>query len=119
MARRSVLIGSSASAANGATASSIIRGSINGSSPWTLTTRSHSSDCGDFRQPVGSRAVVGPRHPSLAAKRVHGLSDALVVGGNDDGVDAFGTPRRAAIDVLDHRPARNRASGFPGKRDDA
>ena len=39
---------------------------------------------GDFRQPLGSRAVVCPRHPQLAAKRLYGISDALVVSGNDD-----------------------------------
>ena len=41
---RSVLISSAGSDANGAIASSIISGSISGSSPWTLTIRSQSSE---------------------------------------------------------------------------
>ena len=84
MARRKVLIGSSASAANGATASSIICGSIERLVTLDVHDEVAGERLGDFRQPLGSRAVVCPRHSQLAAKRLYGISDALVVSGNDD-----------------------------------
>ena len=57
MRRRSVLISSVGSAANGATASSIIAGSISGSSPWTLTIELAIEGRRDFGQPIGAAVV--------------------------------------------------------------
>src|SRR5450759_4303031 len=44
MRRRRVLMSSAGSSANGATAASMVSGASSGSSPWTLTIRSQSSD---------------------------------------------------------------------------
>ena len=68
MRRRSVLIISAGSPANGATASSIIAGSISGSSPCTLTMRSQSQPGGDFGDAVGAALVRRRRHPRVAAE---------------------------------------------------
>ena len=85
-ARRSVLIGSAASAANGATASSIIAGSqqrlVALDVDDEVARRATAATSASRSVPLWWSA---PRHPHIAAERVHRLSDALVVGGDDDG----------------------------------
>ena len=50
----------------------------------------------------------------MPPNRFHGGRNALVVGGNDDRVDAAGFGR-AAIDVLDHRPTGDFCEWFSGE----
>ena len=58
----------------------------------------------DLGETVGARRVIGAGHPHLAAERVHGRGDPVVVGRDEDAVDRTGV-RRVPVDVLDHRPA--------------
>ena len=108
---------SAASVANGATASSIIAGSISGSSPCTLTIRSQCSVRRDLRDAVGAALMRRRGHPRIAAERQDGAMDALVVGRHDHRGDrpcGSGAP----VDVFDHRAAGNLGEGFarePGR----
>jgi len=68
----------------------------------------------DFRDALGSRAVIGARHARVAAERLDGVEYALVVGGDEDGMDGVGA-FGAFVDVLDHGFAREGDQGFAGK----
>ena len=58
--------------------------------------------------------MIRARHPRDAAETLHGVGDALIVGRDDDCVNAMGV-RRTAIDVLDHRPAGQISERFSGE----
>ena len=104
MARRSVAITHAVGAERVDHLLDHVRARTSGSSPCTLTMISHvrSRATSAMRSvPVGESAL---RHPRDAAEAFHRGRNPLVVGGDDDRVDAAGLGR-AAIDVLDHRPA--------------
>ena len=56
----------------------------------------------------------GLRQPHDAAERLDRVRDALVVGGDDDGIDARGVGR-TSIHVLDHGPADDIRENFSGE----
>ena len=60
---------------------------------------------------------MGRGHLTFAAEIAHRVPDALVVGQDDDPVDAVGG-RRPAVDMLDHRPSskvEQWLAGQPGR----
>jgi hypothetical protein len=69
---------------------------------------------GNFRNPVGSRNVIGPRHHgdgAVGRSRLHGSSsDTCVIGCNQHFVRAAST--RGFDDPLDHRPSADRRQGL-------
>jgi hypothetical protein len=69
---------------------------------------------GDFGEPVGSGLVVAARHDRRAAERGHGIGDAVIVGGDDDGADGAGVGH-ALVHVLDHGLAADEYERFAGK----
>ena len=114
MPLRSVVITTIGSASSGATASSIIAGSISGSSPCTLTTISRVELRGDFGEPIGAARMSGRGHARRrrrrraprrgCARRRSRRSPTTRRGG-----------RGAAVDVLDHRPAADVGERFARK----
>ena len=84
----------------------------------TLHVRRSRSARRDLGDAIGAGAVARAASADDAAERVRRPRNALVVGGDDDRVDAASF-RRAPVDVFDHgRPAIS-ASGFPGSRVEA
>ena len=69
---------------------------------------------GHLGQPIGPAFVVGPRHPGRAAESLDRSSNALVVGGDDHGVDqpGLGCP---PVDVFDHRSSGDVGEDFGGE----
>ena len=104
-ARRSVLISSAGSAANGATAASIISGAISGSSPWTLTMRSQVERRRRLRRADRCRSGAPPtsspprRRNRWTASRIRRSSVATITRAIERGRGG------APVDVLDHRAA--------------
>jgi len=49
-----------------------------------------------------------------AAEGFHRVGDPLVIGGDDDCIDAIGG-RSTTVDVLDHRSANDIGENFPGE----
>ena len=108
----------SASSRNGSIASSIVPGSMSGSSPWRLTMRSQSRVDSHFGDSVGARCVCRARKAHVAAEFSHRIGDAFIIGRDNHGVDVAGRSR-AAVHVLDHRAARDigeRLSRKAGRR---
>jgi hypothetical protein len=69
---------------------------------------------GHLGETIRARQMVGARHHRRAAKTVHGIRDSLVVGCDDDGVDRRRVGR-TAVDVFDHRAARDERERLPRK----
>ena len=67
-----------------------------------------------LRDAVGAADMVGARHDRDAAKRAHGAGDAVVIGRDQHRVHEA-RRGRAAIHVLDHRPAGDVGENFSGE----
>ena len=99
--------------ANGATASSIMAGSISGSSPCTFTIR---SQCRSRRPPRCDRcrSDVPARSSARHRRKPRPHDDALVVGRHDHRRDRA-CRGGAPVDVFDHRAPTDVGEGFPRK----
>ena len=96
------------------TSVSIDAGSISGSSPWTLMTRSTSEPGRHLGHPVGPAGVVRPGHGHLAAEAAHRRGDPLVVCRHQHPVHPP-SPAHGLVHVLDQRFAGFCGERFPGE----
>ncbi len=104
---------------NGATASSIARGSISGSSPCTLTTMSQSSDAATSASRSVPVACVAFVSRTLPPKSLHARRDAQIVGRDDDLATRPRAPTRGGRRARSSDGRRGRRAALPGSRVEA